>query len=114
MNKSSRLKKIAKEENKIIKERNLDLEIARKAINSLDDSIDSIIEEYKNLFTKLNSIYEEYPKLYEQLKKLVKFPTEYDTRDVVSMKSDLQDIKKRYEDDEYLAGVIGTLKVEDI
>lgn len=109
----NRLKRIA-EENNILKERDLDLEVARKAIDSLEGSIDNVIDEYKNLFTKLNSIYEEYPKLYEQLKKLIKFPTEYDTRDVVSMKSDLQQIKERYEDDEYLAGVIGTLKVEDI
>ena len=108
-----RLKKKAQEED-VLKEREVDLEVARKSIDSLDISIDSVIEEYKNLFTKLNSIAEEYPKIYDQLKKLVKFPTEYDTRDVVKMKTDLETIKERYEDDEYLSGVIGTLKLEDV
>jgi hypothetical protein len=109
----NRLKKLA-EENDILKERNIDLEVAKKAIDSLDGTIDNIINEYKNLFTKLNSISEEYKPMYEQLKKLIKFPTEYDTRDIVKMKTDLNTIKERYEDNEYLAGVIGTLKVEDI
>lgn len=104
-----RLKRLADEtlENQLGKEQQIEVEVARQAINSLDIEIDGILEQYKSLFEKLSSIETEYPGLHGKLKSMVRFPTEYDTRDVVRMKEDLNKIKEMYSNDQDLLRALG-------
>lgn len=103
-----RLKKLSRDiEKNILKDKEIDIEVAKKSIDSLEVCIDDIIDKYTELFMKLNKIAEEYPKLEEKLRMLISFPDENETKDIVKMKKDIEKLKEKYNDEKYLADSIG-------
>ena len=81
----------------------ISVEFAEKAIEGIDLAIENILESYKELFNRLNTLYEEYPRLHKNIVRVVKFPNEYDIREVAEMQVNLNKVKNRLlQDKDYL------------
>lgn len=94
-------------------EKEINLDGAQMAVEQLVDTVNTIYEEYKTLFTNLNTLYSEYPKLYNEMKMIVKFPSEKDAADITRIKQDLEDLQEHYEDDGYLAKILNLYKDDE-
>jgi hypothetical protein len=76
------------------------LELAKKSIDGIEKSIENILEEYKELYNRLNTLYKKYPKLHKNIVRTVKFPNEYDIRELADIEIGLDKIDQRFEQDE--------------
>jgi septation ring formation regulator EzrA len=84
---------------KAIDRNELNLEVAEKSLEGIEVAIENILDSYKELFNRLNSLHEEYPRLHKNIIRLVRFPNEYDIRDIADMQLDLKKVKSRYDSD---------------
>lgn len=98
-----RLIRKAAEENLNEKEKEVDLEASKIALDEIENGIEGLNKAYEKLFHGLSALYEEYPKLYDSMKKVVKFPDEKEAQDVAEMRIDFDDIRDHYDDPEYLS-----------
>lgn len=88
------------------KEKEINLEAADMALDTISSAIDELYESYLKLFKGLNSLYEEYPKLYDAMKVVVKFPDDRDAQTAAEMKVDFEDVLSHYQDEEYLSQIL--------
>jgi hypothetical protein len=77
-----------------------ELDLAKKSIDGIEKSIDNILEEYKELYNRLNTLYKKYPKLHKNIVRTVKFPDQYDIRELADMEIGLDKIDQRFKKDE--------------
>ncbi len=82
------------------------IEVAKDLLDRIDNSVDDIKDAYYSLLDNLNAINNAYPNLYTELTQLIKLPNESNIKEVVQLKSDMDDAVKYLKDPDFLKGVI--------